>query len=819
MADYIRDVPVVPLKGLVVFPGISPTLHIVSKRSVTAIDMAIDKDKQVLLVAKIDPNREDPGPGDIFRVGVLASILQVRPRDDGGVEVTFSSEQRAEIVEANVVSVVADKMPEVKANRRRCLLVDAEPMIEVLVPQEDVPGLLRDLVEGFEAFANRSKQISPEILKNLMGINDLGELTDSIASHIPIKLQDKQKILELAHVGKRAVHLARLLHVAVNSALQVDTAVKSRVKKQMDKSQREYLLNEQMKAIQRELGQLEDGPDEIAELEQRFLSTKMSKEALKKGAQELKKLKTMPPMAAEASVVRSYIDWLIALPWSKRTRSHLDLAEAERVLEQDHYGLAEVKDRILEYLAVHKRVKNIKGSVLCLVGPPGVGKTSLGASIAKAMNLKFTRVALGGVRDEAEIRGHRRTYIGSMPGKILQKLAKVGVCNPLFLLDEIDKMGSDAVRGDPAAALLEVLDSEQNNTFNDHYLEIDYDLSRVLFVCTSNSMNIPPALRDRLEIIQLPGYTEDEKFNIAKRHLLPKQLSDNGLRKGELEVEDDALLELIRHYTKEAGVRGLEREIAKLCRKIVRERDKKKTNQKKSVVTAECLERYSGVKKYRHGQTTEKSRVGHALGLAWTEVGGELLDIEASAVPGQGKRQSTGRLGDIMQESIAAASTYIRGRSDVFNLPKDFYKIHDIHVHVPEGATPKDGPSAGIGMCVAMVSSLTGIAVRHDVAMTGEITLRGQILPVGGLKEKLLAAARGGVKTVLIPEENTQDIKEVPDNIKAGLDIKTVSWMDEALKIALVEAPETVQGSSYRAKEGTRGDTSDSNRGTVLDSH
>ena len=821
----IRGMPVVPLRSLVVFPGSVHKLSIASQRSLHAMNYAMGKDNQVLLATKRDPTKEHPGPEDIFHFGVLVSILQATKKKDI-LEVRIEAHSRVAIVGIELVpstsplimvptsARAADGLDQEETTKPQFLFADAKVRQEIPPQPEAVSDIKMKLNEAFHDFIRRSPNIPRLHGETLNMDSEPGRLVDQIADKIPIKFQEKQLLLEKVDVAERAKCLLEAIE-STSQMIQVDTMVKNRVKKQMNKSQREYLLNEKMKAIQKELSGLgHEEVNEVEDLERRFKAIKMSGEAHAKGLQELKKLKSMPSMAAEASVVRGYIEWLIDLPWKKHSRANTSLKEAERTLEADHYGLDEAKDRILEYLAVHKRVKKIKGSVLCLVGPPGVGKTSLGVSIAKAMNLKFTRVALGGVRDEAEIRGHRRTYVGSMPGKIIQKMAKVGVNNPLFLLDEIDKMGADAIRGDPASALLEVLDPEQNNTFADHYLEIDYDLSRVLFICTSNSMAIPPALLDRLEVIRLPGYTESEKFNIAKRHLLPKQKQANGLGDDELVVEDEALLELIQHYTKEAGVRGLEREISKLCRKIVKDQDLAGV-QTELTITKDAIETYNGVPKFRHGEVAEKSRVGHVLGLAWTEVGGELLDIEAAAVIGKGKSFSTGRLGDVMQESVTAALTYIRGRSDMLGLAKDFYESYDVHVHVPEGATPKDGPSAGIALCLAMISSLTNIAVRYDMAMTGEITLRGQILPIGGLKEKLLAAVRGCVKTVLIPEGNVQDLKEVPEHIKAGLEIKPVAWMDEVIKIALVGMPSAmVNNQAYRSDE-----SADSIRGTSIGSH
>ena len=650
-------------------------------------------------------------------------------------------------------------------------------------------ALMRTLMETFEQYVQQSKKVPPEVMTSVASIEDPSRLVDTIAAQLTLKLEIKQQLLEMLDLKDRVEHMLGLLEGELE-LYTVEKRIRGRVKKQMEKSQREYYLNEQMKAIQKELGDMDDVPNEMEEMEKRLESSGMPKEAKEKTKSELNKLKMMSPMSAEATVVRSYIDWMLNTPWKKRSKVRTDIVAAEEVLEADHYGLEEVKDRILEYLAVQKRVKKIKGPVLCLVGPPGVGKTSLGESIARATNRKFVRMALGGVRDEAEIRGHRRTYIGSMPGKIIQKLAKSGVKNPLFLLDEIDKMGQDH-RGDPASALLEVLDPEQNNIFNDHYMEVDYDLSEVMFICTSNSMNIPAPLLDRMEIIRIPGYTEDEKLNIATRYLVPKQIKNNGLRKDELVIEDETVTDLIRYYTREAGVRGLERELAKICRKVVKESALSEAEQSGALtVTPALLEKYSGVRKYNFGLAEEKDQVGQVTGLAVTSVGGELLSIEAAVVPGKGRHIQTGSLGDVMQESIQAATTVVRSRASFLGIAKDFHEKNDLHIHMPEGATPKDGPSAGIGLCTAMVSVLTGIPARSDVAMTGEITLRGQVLPIGGLKEKLLAAHRGGIKTVIIPDENKRDLKEIPDNIKSDLEIIPVKWIDEVLEVALQRMPE-----------------------------
>jgi ATP-dependent Lon protease len=647
--------------------------------------------------------------------------------------------------------------------------------------------LSRSVVSQFEQYVKLNKKVPPEVLTALAGIDDAGRLADTVAAHMALKLPEKQKVLEILDVRARLEHILVAIEGEMD-VLQIEKRIRGRVKAQMEKSQREYYLNEQMKAIQKELGEMEDGVNEIQELEQKIEGAGMPKEAKEKATTELNKLKMMSPMSAEATVVRNYIDWLVKVPWKKRTKVLKDLMRAEEVLDEDHFGLEKVKERILEYLAVQQRVEKIKGPILCLVGPPGVGKTSLGQSIARATNRKFVRMSLGGVRDEAEIRGHRRTYIGSMPGKIVQNLSKTAVTNPLFLLDEIDKMAMD-FRGDPSSALLEVLDPEQNTAFNDHYLEVDLDLSGVMFVCTANSLNIPAPLLDRMEVIRLPGYTEDEKMNIAKRYLLPKQMKNNGLKEGELKVGEDVLLDIIRYYTREAGVRNLEREIAKICRKAVRELLTGKGKTKAVTVSTKNLDKYLGVQRFRYGKAEEENRIGQVTGLAWTEVGGELLTIEAATVPGKGKLQHTGQLGEVMQESIQAAMTVVRSRAQNLGLESEFYQKLDIHLHVPEGATPKDGPSAGIGMCTALVSALTKIPVKSEVAMTGEITLRGEVLPIGGLKEKLLAAHRGGITTVVIPVDNQKDLAEIPDNIKGNLDIRPVKWIDEVLEIALAEQP------------------------------
>jgi len=774
----MKNIPVVTLRDMVVYPhGVQP-LFIGTEKSIRALDHAQknDKDKQVLLVAKRAPEDENPGPDDLYAFGTVATILQLIRLPDKTVKILVEGSQRAEITEIR--------------DEEKFFVGDINLIEEPEIDANEAEALVRSMMSVFEQYVQLSKKIPPEVMTSLASVDDPSRLVDTIASQMSLKLDEKQHILEMAGLGERIEHMMKLLEAEID-LFNVEKRVRGRVKKQMEKSQREYYLNEQMKAIQKELGDMDDVPNELDEIQKRLLASGMPKEARDKTTAELSKLKMMSPMSAEATVVRSYIDWMLGVPWKKRSKVRTDIAEAEAVLNADHYGLEEVKDRILEYLAVQRRVRKIKGPVLCLVGPPGVGKTSLGESIARATNRKFVRMAVGGVRDEAEIRGHRRTYIGSMPGKIVQKLSKSGTRNPLFLFDEIDKMGQDH-RGDPASALLEVLDPEQNNSFNDHYLDVDYDLSEVMFICTSNTMNIPAPLLDRMEVIRIPGYTEDEKLNIAMRYLVRKQLTNNGLKESELEIKEEAVRDLIRYYTREAGVRGLEREIAKLCRKVVKARDLDGDGGQanKLVVGSAELEQYSGVKKFNYGKAEEADQVGQVTGLAVTSVGGELLTIEAAAMPGKGVMTKTGSLGDVMQESIQAAMTVVRSRAAALGIPADFHEKYDFHVHMPEGATPKDGPSAGIALCTALVSVLTGIPARADVAMTGEITLRGQVLPIGGLKEKLLAAHRGGIKTVLIPDENKRDLKEIPDNIKQDLDIKPVKWIDEVLLVALARMPE-----------------------------
>jgi ATP-dependent Lon protease len=764
-------IPVLPLRDMVVYPhGVHP-LFVGTESSIRALDAAMADDKQILLLAKIDPEVAEPQAEDLYSMGTVATILQLLKLPDGTVKVLVEGGQRASVTRLEI--------------NEDFLRASVDLHVEPEIDGREGDSLAKTLLAQFEQYVAASKKVPQEVLSSLSSIDDPTRLVDTIAAQMSLGISDKQAILEALELKERMDLLLGFMDAEID-VLEMEKRIRGRVKKQMEQSQREYYLNEQMKAIQKEMGENEQG--EVEALQKRIDESGMHKEAKEKAQAELDKLKLMAPMSAEATVVRSYLDWIVNVPWKQKSRVRKDLAAAQQILDEDHYGLEEVKDRIIEYLAVQNRVSRMKGPVLCLVGPPGVGKTSLGESIARATNRKFVRMALGGVRDEAEIRGHRRTYIGSMPGKVIQKMSKAGVANPLFLLDEIDKMGMD-VRGDPASALLEVLDPEQNNTFNDHYLEVDYDLSKVFFICTSNSMNIPAPLLDRMEVIRLPGYTEDEKLNIARRYLVPKQTKANGLREGELQVSDSALLDIVRYYTKEAGVRGLEREISKLARKVVKEQALSKTS-KSFTIDADDLEHYLGVRRFSYGLAEEENQVGIVTGLAWTQAGGELLNIEAVAVPGKGRQTKTGSLGDVMQESIQAALTVVRSRAQALGLPKDFHEKYDLHIHVPEGATPKDGPSAGIGMCTAVVSVLTGIPVRADVAMTGEITLRGQVLPIGGLKEKLLAAHRGGVKHVIIPSENEKDLKEIPDNVKANLTIHPVKWIDEVLQIALETMPE-----------------------------
>ena len=768
------EIPVLALRDVVVYPHMVIPLFVGREKSIRCLEAAMDSDKQIFLVAQKDASLDEPEGDDIYTVGTIATILQLLKLPDGTVKVLVEGSVRGQ------VESYQQSEPYFVANVDR--LEDEE------IEENEQEVLIRSAVSQFEGYVKLNKKIPPEVLTSLNGIEDAARLADTMAAHMPLKLTEKQKVLEMQSVNERLEYLMALMEGEID-LLQVEKKIRTRVKKQMEKSQREYYLNEQMKAIQKELGELDDTPDEFEALAKKIADAKMPKEAEDKAKAELQKLKMMSPMSAEATVLRSYIEWLTNVPWNKRSPVKKDLSRAESVLNEDHYGLEKVKERILEYLAVQQRVKKLKGPILCLVGPPGVGKTSLGQSIAKATGRKYVRMALGGVRDEAEIRGHRRTYIGSLPGKLVQKMAKVGVKNPLFLLDEIDKMSSD-MRGDPASALLEVLDPEQNNSFSDHYLEVDYDLSDVMFVATSNSMNIPGPLLDRMEVIRLSGYTEDEKLNIAKNHLIDKQMERNGLKAKELEITDSAVIGMIRYYTREAGVRGLEREVSKVCRKAVKDILLKKSKSK-VVVTKDNLKDFLGVQRFDYGKADKDNQIGQVTGLAWTQVGGDLLTIETTSVPGKGKMTSTGSLGDVMQESIKAAMTVVRSRAEKLRINEDFYEKRDIHVHVPEGATPKDGPSAGIAMCTALVSSLTGYPVKCDVAMTGEITLRGEVLAIGGLKEKLLAAHRGGIKTVVIPKDNERDLEEIPENVKKDLSIHPVQWIDDVLDIALQEPVES----------------------------
>jgi ATP-dependent Lon protease len=776
MSDSVEqsmtNVPILPLRDVVVYPHMVIPLFVGREKSILALDTAMETGKKILLVAQKQADIDAPTLDDIYRVGTLATILQLLKLPDGTVKVLVEGGSRVNLTEVHTGEYFT---------------ADIEYVTEV--PEEDsreLEGLKRTVVSQFENYVKLNKKVPPEILTSLSSIDQPGRLADTVAAHMSLQLDEKQKVLEIEGIQPRLEHVMGLIDAEIDM-LQIEKRIRGRVKQQMERSQREYYLNEQMKAIQKELGEMEDAPNELAELEQKIEDAGMTVEAKEKAVSELNKLKMMSPMSAEATVVRNYIDWLVKVPWKKKTRILRKLDKAEAILEEDHYGLEKVKERILEYLAVQLRVRKLKGPILCLVGPPGVGKTSLGQSIARSTNRKFVRMSLGGVRDEAEIRGHRRTYIGSMPGKILQNLSKIGVRNPLMLLDEVDKMSTD-FRGDPSSALLEVLDPEQNSSFGDHYFEVDFDLSDVMFVCTANTLNIPAPLLDRMEVIRIPGYTEDEKLNIAKRYLVPKQMKANGLKPEELAIADAALRDVVRFYTREAGVRNLEREVAKICRKVVKSL-LLQPKDKQTHVVSRNLEKYLGVRQYRYGRAEEKDQVGQVTGLAWTEVGGELLTIEAMVVPGKGKLMHTGKLGEVMQESIQAATTVVRSRAKVLGIDEDFHQKLDIHIHVPEGATPKDGPSAGVGMCAALVSAVTNIPVRSDVAMTGEITLRGEVLPIGGLKEKLLAAHRGGIATVIIPHENEKDLVEIPKNIKDKLNIVPVRWIDEVLEYSLQHMP------------------------------
>ncbi|WP_252109796.1 MULTISPECIES: endopeptidase La [unclassified Halomonas] len=779
-ADQTQCLPMLPLRDVVVYPQMVIPLFVGREKSIHALEAAMEADKRVLLVAQREASQDEPDNDDLYRMGTVADIMQLLKLPDGTVKVLIEGSFRADVVD----------IEENEAGYTQAHLTPRES--EPLTSREQ-EALVRVLLNQFEQYVKLSKKVPNEVLNSLSGIEDPSRLVDTICAHLSLKIGDKQELLEMDRVRDRIEHLMALIESEID-LLQVEKRIRSRVKEQMEKTQREYYLNEQMKAIQKEMGELDDVPNEAEKYEKAIADAGMPKEAAEKATQELNKLKMMASNSAEATVVRSYLDWLIAVPWKKRTRVKHDLIKAQEVLDEDHYGLEEVKARILEYLAVQKRVKKMKGPVLCLVGPPGVGKTSLGQSIARATNRKYVRLALGGVRDESEIRGHRRTYIGSLPGKLMQRMARAEVKNPLFLLDEVDKLGMDH-RGDPSSALLEVLDPEQNNSFSDHYLELDYDLSETLFICTANSMNIPGPLLDRMEIIRLPGYTEDEKLAIAKRYLLPKQLKANGLKAEELALDDEALLELVRYYTREAGVRELERQIAKVCRKVLRERveaevsTSKEAKEPPRTLEAEHIETYAGVRRYSYGLAEKEDQVGRVTGLAWTSVGGEILNIESVVTPGKGRINKTGSLGDVMKESVSAAHTVVKARAATFGIAAERFESEDLHIHVPEGATPKDGPSAGVAMVTAMISAYTGRPVRCDVAMTGEVNLRGEVMPIGGLKEKLLAARRGGIKTVLIPEENRRDLKEVPDNIKGALDIRPVQWIDDVLAVALAEEP------------------------------
>ncbi len=789
----IAQAPVLPLRDVVVYPHMVIPLFVGRERSIHALEAAMEQDKRIFLIAQRSAEVDDPGVDELYGYGTVASILQMLKLPDGTVKVLVEGSERARLIE------LLDSNEYLSA--RLVTVPEAQPSDE----DRELEVVARSATNVFEQYVKLNKKIPPEILSSLSGIEEPGRLADTIAAHMALKVEEKQKVLEMEDPRERLEHLMGLIEGEID-ILQIEKRIRGRVKQQMEKSQREYYLNEQMKAIQKELGELEDVPNEVEDLENKIEQAGMPQQALDKAKQELNKLKMMSPMSAEATVVRNYLDWLVSLPWKDKTRVRHDLKHAAKVLDQDHYGLDKVKERILEYLAVQRRVRKLKGPILCLVGPPGVGKTSLGQSIARATNRRFTRMSLGGVRDEAEIRGHRRTYIGSLPGKIVQNLSKAGKRNPLFLLDEVDKMAMD-FRGDPSSALLEVLDPEQNSSFSDHYLEVDFDLSDVMFVCTANTMNIPAPLLDRMEVIRLPGYTEEEKLAIAQNYLLPKQMKANGLKKGELDVKESAIRDVIRYYTREAGVRNLERELATVCRKVVKdlvEGESKGRKRGSSVqVTRRNIDKYLGVRRYRFGVAETEDRIGQSTGLAWTEVGGELLTIEVAVVPGKGRATQTGQLGEVMKESIDAATTVVRSRARNLGLDPDFYARNDYHIHVPEGAIPKDGPSAGTGMCVALVSALTGIPVRAGVGMTGEITLRGEVLPIGGLKEKLLAALRGGIDTVLIPAENEKDLADVPKDVKSKLDIRPVRWIDEVLEVALTHQPEPLPAPEGEDEAGT----------------
>ncbi len=800
MIDISKGVlfPVLPLRDIVVFPHMIVPLFVGREKSVSALDDVMKEDKQILLVAQKNAVQDDPTPADIHSVGTIGTVLQLLKLPDGTVKVLVEGGQRARILRY--------------ADNKAFFQAYAEVVEEKMGTEEELDALCRSVITQFEHYIKLNKKIPPEVLVSLNQIDDPGKLADTVASHLSLKISEKQELLEIGVVSERLERIYSCMEAEIG-VLRVEKRIRNRVKNQMEKTQREFYLNEQLKAIQKELGESEEGKDEISELEESIKKTRFTKEAREKALGELKKLRTMGPMSAEATVVRNYLDWLLSIPWRKRTRIKRDIGNAEQVLNADHYGLDKVKERILEYLAVQQRVKKVKGPILCLVGPPGVGKTSLGQSIARASGRNFVRMSLGGVRDEAEIRGHRRTYIGSMPGKIIQGMKKAKSSNPLFLLDEVDKLGAD-FRGDPSAALLEVLDPEQNSAFNDHYLEVDYDLSDVMFITTANTLAVPQALLDRMEVIRLPGYTEDEKVQIAKRHLISKQTKAHGLKKREWSIGDDALLDLIRYYTREAGVRNLERGIANLCRKAIKEIASTKVEKVK--LTRRNLKKYLGVRRYRYGEVEEKDLIGVTTGLAWTEVGGELLSIEAVMLPGKGKMTITGKLGDVMRESVQAAESYVKSRAVDFGIKPTVFEKRDIHVHVPEGATPKDGPSAGVAMVTSIVSVLTRTPVRKDIAMTGEITLRGSVLPIGGLKEKLLAALRGRFKTVLIPKENEKDLVEIPDNVKRGLKIIPAASVDEILEHALTKPLVPIEWIEPTEGEGVPGAEAEGGREGVL---
>ena len=792
-------IPVLPLRDVVVYPHMVIPLFVGREKSILALEAAMSDNKKILLLAQKNAEDDDPIAKDLYQIGTLSTILQMLKLPDGTIKVLVEGGDR----------VLVKSILETNEYFSASIEILEKP---ILAEDREAEVLLRSVLNLFDQYVKLNKKVPPEILTSLSGIDDPSRLADTIAAHMSLKLNEKQNILEIQNPRERIEHIMSKIEGEID-LMQIEKRIRGRVKQQMEKSQREYYLNEQMKAIQKELGDMEDTPNEIEDLQNKIEKSGMSKDAREKADSELNKLKMMSPMSAEASVVRNYIDWLVSVPWKKKSKIRRDLAQAEKVLEEDHYGLEKVKERILEYLAVQQRVQKLKGPILCLVGPPGVGKTSIGRSIARATNRKFSRMSLGGVRDESEIRGHRRTYIGSMPGKILQNLSKVKVKNPLFLLDEIDKMAMD-FRGDPASALLEVLDPEQNNTFADHYLEVDFDLSDVMFVATSNSMNIPGPLLDRMEVIRIPGYTEDEKLNIAMKYLVPKQIKENGLKENEIIIKEAAVLEIIQRYTREAGVRSLEREVSKICRKVVKDLLLQPTS-KQLTVDTKNIEKYLGVKRFRFGSAEEKNQVGQVTGLAWTEVGGELLTIESAVVDGKGKFVQTGQLGDVMKESIQAALTVVRSRARVLGINPEFNEKKDIHIHVPEGATPKDGPSAGVGMCTALVSALTGIPVKANVAMTGEITLRGEVLPIGGLKEKLLAAHRGGITTVLIPEENEKDLTEIPKNIIANIKVIPVRWIDEVLEVALEHQPTPIEEPLVSTNESSKVDTKEKKTSVV----